>query len=561
MTAMRPRENESFRPPAVSFAMASVTAAAALMTVRHPILGFSELSGLVCLGLSVGAIKLVIRAFDDQAKLRRAAQKQQIVSNAMKSQGQARFADEHDVEQAGLFAEEGVFLGALPCERKCTRDLRYNGDCSVNVVGPPGSLKSLGVAVPTLLTDLGHSRIVCDPSGELFALTHKFLGQHHNVEVICPWPEEAAVRTGGTIKDAGFDVFYDYDPEAAPHTMKGYVQRKLELVLPRKPSFQSDEKSEFFRQGGLELLLFPPLYLIWRDTKPTLPRIRSLLREGAGSLTERLKEASASDAFGGSLREVANSLLGTLTVAGETFAGFQGVADQALSLYDAGSEMGIHCAKSFDPRTLKNDGRPTTVFLIWPRDRARTHQAALNTTISALFEAVAQDPRKARVTAVVDEIASCGRLANLLPALNEYRKYGLRVVSLWQDLLGGQAESIYGQAGMKQIVAAAPVLAAFNVNSHETLELLSKMTGTVARLTATLSERGGWNDPLPQSNVSQGHQNRPLLNPDEIRQLPDDQALIFTGNTPVIQATKVPYFTRPEFNQLCGLNPYYRASS
>ncbi len=547
----------NFRPPIISFVMAAGLFIAGLVFSNHPKFRPSEWSGVLLIALTFGAARAVVKGFDDYSKSKNLKKKRQTLEAAKKLHGGARFAEEKDIEAAGLFNPEGVFLGTLPTSRKRTRDLRYGGDCSVNIVSPPGGSKSLAIAVTTLLTELNHSRIVCDPSGELYSLTHSFLEQQkHIVKTICAWPDETSARLGLKIVDSGFDLFYDYDPKMKPVKVRSYIQRKVQLILPRKSSEKSDEKSNFFRLRGLDLLVFLAFYLVWKKTKPSLPLMRSLLMEGLPALRERLVEASSSDAFGGSLRELANSLLGTMNESSEQFSGYLGVAENALTIYGAGDEMGIHTAKSFDPRTLKDD-RSTTLFVIYPRDYARSHQQSLNLTFSTLFEAVAADPRHKTVTAIMDEIAACGYLGNLLPALNEYRKYGLRLVCFWQDLLGGQAEAIYSRSGMQQIVSAAPVLAAFNVNNYETLELLSKMSGTVAQETASVNVQSRWNTTLPDAAMSHGHQNRPLLYPDDIRRLPQDEMLIFTGNTPVIKAKKVPYYTRPEFKQKCGHNPYF----
>ena len=157
----------------------------------------------------------------------------------------------------------------------------------------------------------------------------------------------------------------------------------------------------------------------------------------------------------------------------------------------------------------------------------------------------------------MDEVAACGRL-DLVNYLATGRKHGLSILSLWQDLLGGQAEAIYGRAEMKQIIAAAHVTAAFNTTSQDTAEVLSKMSGTVALESGSMTDRSQWNEVLPQGSFNRSHQNRPLLYPDEIRRMAADQMLIFAGNAPVTQATKVPYYTRPEIARLCcGRNPYY----
>lgn len=551
---MSQQKQATYRPPAVSIVLAGCSSMTAVYSARYTQLP-PELTALLSLFLYVAAIFFVIRASSDWMKASHVKRRIRAMKDLTRRHGSARLADADDIESAGLFAKEGIFLGSFGEGRKA-RDIRYDQDCSVNIVSPPGGSKSLAIAVNTLITDLGHSRIVNDVSGELYCLTHEHLRKHHNVHVITPWPEELSKRLGTKIEDSGWNLFYDFEPNQPSHAVRSYVQSKVELILPRKGQNASDEKSNFFRLRGRELLEFLCLYLIWKECSPTLPAMRSLLMEGTDSLQSRLNEACQSDVFGGALRETANSLLSTMVSSPEQFSGYLGVAENALSIYDVGSHMGIHCAKSFDPRKLKDDGRPTTVFVIYPVEKTRTHQPALNATFSSLIEAVIADSRPKRVTAILDEVAACGKL-DLCSWLNIGRKSGLRVLALWQDLLGGQAVAVYGQSEMKQIIAAAEITAAFNVTSQETLELLSKMTGTVALESASLTDRSRWNDPLSETTLSRSHQNRPLMHPDEIRRMASDEMLIFKGNSPVIKAKKVPFYERPAFKRLCGDNPYY----
>ncbi|MEP3480561.1 MAG: type IV secretory system conjugative DNA transfer family protein [Fuerstiella sp.] len=545
----------SYRPPIVSFAFAVCFGAAGAGALDLGRWFRSETIEWIRLALFVLAIKFLVRSFHDLAKLSHERHRSRTMKDLTRRHGSARLADADDIESAGLFAKEGIFLGSFGEGRK-TRDIRYDQDCSVNIVSPPGGSKSLAIAVNTLITDLGHSRIVNDVSGELYCLTHEHLRKHQNVHVITPWPEELSKRLGTKIEDSGWNLFYDFEPDQPSHTVRSYIQSKVQIVLPREQREKTDKNSLFFELRGRDLIEFLCFYLIWKECSPTLPAMRSLLMEGYQSLQSRLNEATSSDAFGGTLQEAANSLYSTMVSASDQFGGYLGVAENALSIYDVGSNFNAHCGKSFDPRTLKDDDRRTTVFVIYPVERARTHQPALNATFSTLIEAVIADSRPKRVTAILDEVAACGRL-DLTSWLNTGRKSGLRILALWQDLLGGQAEAVYGKSEMKQIIAAAEITAAFNVTSQETLELLSKMTGTVALESASLTDRSRWNDPLSETTLSRSHQNRPLMHPDEIRRMASDEMLIFKGNSPVIKAKKVPFYERPAFKRLCGDNPYF----
>ncbi|APZ95854.1 type IV secretory system conjugative DNA transfer family protein [Fuerstiella marisgermanici] len=505
------------------------------------------------------AAKNIIRGFDDRSKFKEENRKRGRLKETARKQADARFATSGEIALANLFAPQGIFLGTYRTKRGKLRDLRYDGDCSVNVCGFPGSQKSLSIALPTILLDIGHSRIVNDPSGELYALSRDWLIRRgHIVKVISPWASEVQSMLGIPVEDAGFDFFADFDPEAAPSSIRSQIMRRSELLIPGKPQGVADERSKFFRDHGRILLECLTLIIAATGKKPTLPMLRRLLMEGLAAMEQRFDAATRSDAFGGVLAELAASLLGTMQQAPEQFAGYFGVAQAATTIFDHFGEMGEHAAgKTFDPYTLK-DEQPTTAFVIYPNEKSRTHSAGVNLTLSHIFETVASDPRRKRVTAIIDEAASCGFLVNYLSALNEYRKYGLRILSLWQDLLGGQTESIYSRSGTKQIIAAGEVLVVCGAREPDTLDMLSKATGQVALEDLSLTDRSRLSDAVPDQTMGQSSKTRPLMYADEIRRIPFDQALILASNLRPIIASKTPYWTRPDWRHMVGHNPYYK---
>ncbi|WP_272951493.1 type IV secretory system conjugative DNA transfer family protein [Sinorhizobium meliloti] len=94
-------------------------------------------------------------------------------------------------------------------------------------------------------------------------------------------------------------------------------------------------------------------------------------------------------------------------------------------------------------------------------------------------------------------------------------------------------------------MSIAGVLLVFGVNDHDSARLVSDLLGqetvvfqTMAR--ALNSEKSG-------ISYSQQHTRRPLLTPDEVRNLPQQAELLFlTGQRPIV-AGKLAYHADPEF--------------
>ncbi|MEO1529640.1 MAG: type IV secretory system conjugative DNA transfer family protein, partial [Planctomycetota bacterium] len=163
-----------------------------------------------------------------------------------------------------------------------------------------------------------------------------------------------------------------------------------------------------------------------------------------------------------------------------------------------------------------------------------------------------------RVTALIDEMASLGYMPNLLAAMNQYRKFGLRIVAALQDAYG-QTEQNYGSSGVKQILGVSEFIWASNISEPNMLDMLSKMSGETTITDASLSDT---QNPQHRDATSQqyswSHKSRPLLRPDEIRRLPAHQVVLLGRNMPAGIINKTPYWTHPEWKQLAGPNPSHR---
>ncbi|MEZ6063738.1 MAG: hypothetical protein R3C19_25595 [Planctomycetaceae bacterium] len=159
------KRSQSFRPPILSAAMA-----AGLGYLAYYLHGLGRQTGVewalpACLIVGLIAVRTAIRGLDDQGKIHDERAKHHGFKESAKRHGDAGLQPPQEIPRRRMFAKKGIFLGSQRVGRFRHRDLRYDGDCCVNVCGPPGCMKSMCIAVPTLLTDLGHSRIVNDPSG------------------------------------------------------------------------------------------------------------------------------------------------------------------------------------------------------------------------------------------------------------------------------------------------------------------------------------------------------------------------------------------------------------
>ncbi len=123
--------------------------------------------------------------------------------------------------------------------------------------------------------------------------------------------------------------------------------------------------------------------------------------------------------------------------------------------------------------------------------------------------------------------------------------YGVQLWPILQDV--HQLRATYGQrAGT--FLSNAGVLQVFGVNDHDSARLVSDLLGQETVVFQTMS-RALDSD---KSGISYGEQHtaRPLLTPDEVRNLPQNLELLFLAGQRPIVAGKLAYYADAEFKGL-----------
>jgi type IV secretion system protein VirD4 len=188
-----------------------------------------------------------------------------------------------------------------------------------------------------------------------------------------------------------------------------------------------------------------------------------------------------------------------------------------------------------------------TVFLVLPPDRLATYSRWLRLLVTQSLADMARTPAKppAPVLYLLDEFAALGHLALVERAMGLMAGYGVQLWPILQDVR--QFRATYGQrAGT--FLSNAGVLQIFGVNDHDSAKLVSDLLGQETVVFQTMgraldSEQSG-------TSLGEQHTGRPLLTPDEVRNIPGHVELLFlAGQRPII-ASKLAYYADPEFRGL-----------
>ncbi len=191
------------------------------------------------------------------------------------------------------------------------------------------------------------------------------------------------------------------------------------------------------------------------------------------------------------------------------------------------------------------------MFLVLPPDRLSTYSRWLRLLVTQSLIDMARAPGKSAaplatpVLYLLDEFAALGHLAPVERAMGLMAGYGVQLWPILQDV--HQLRATYGQrAGT--FLSNAGVLQVFGVNDHDSARLVSDLLGQGTAVFRTMGQALD----SEKSGISFGeqHSGRPLLTPDEVRNLPQNLELLFLAGQRPIVAGKLAYYADPEFKGL-----------
>jgi type IV secretion system protein VirD4 len=457
----------------------------------------------------------------------------------------------------------GAWWGRAPGERRARLHRLYDRrDRHVLAYAPPGSGKTTCLVVPTLLA-WPHSAVVLDVKGELWHLTagyrRRVLGQSClRLDLGCA--DGSAAR---------------YNPlllvPRGPEDVKQAQSVADTLVDPDG----RDRPRSFWDQSAHALLTAAVLHVLYGERDKSLAGCARLLSDPARALPDTLDHLltarhdprgergfrdPASGAPTATHPLVAATARTLLDLDPRTTSGIVATAGAHLALFRDPVLAGNTAVSDFSPLDLVAGERPVTLYLtLAPADLDRLRgpvRLLLNQLCRALtqrmdFAAGSSLPAgRHPLLLMLDEFAVLGRLDFFGRAMAYLRGYGVRVYLSLQSL--AQLHEIYGPH--QSITATCPVQVAFAPADLETAEHLSRMTGAA---TVHVAKRALANAPLawgPRRHTLSLHEvGRPLLTAEEVRRLPESEALVFAAGHAPIRARRAPYWRDAEMVRRCRL--------
>jgi len=440
---------------------------------------------------------------------------------------------------AGLRDRVGCVVGELDGRLLITEDLRPS-----LVTGGTRSGKGRGHVVPTLLS-WPQSALVHDPKGELWTLTAGWRSSFSHALRFAPRDS----------RSARFNPLAEIRP--GPHEI-AEVQR-LTAILSDPGGVRDDEA--IWDKAASEILEAVILHVLYtaEDEAKTLLTVRDLIADldRTAEVMNRSLHHPGADGTPETHPFIATAVKGYAAMHDRFRTSVQGTArsylkwlagedlEHALSASDL-SLGDLMCAPA--PVTLYVQVAPADAAALRPLVRLFFYAAAQALTAHEKTDATGR-PKAWKLLMLMDEFPLLGRLAFFEKALRLMSGYGIKTMFVAQSL--NDIVETYGPHNT--ILDNCHVYTAFAALDPLTQEKVSKLTGTVLEPRESRSRPAGLSG--GRVSISRSDIERPLLEPGEIRALPDNVQLVFAAGHRPLRSLKLRYDRRAPFARRAGVAP------
>lgn len=441
--------------------------------------------------------------------------------NELKRYGTARFATREETQPYRTHWG-GLYIG----------DYHYYNEAGhvLTVAGTRGG-KGVNLIIPNLLKTgmFEGSFVVVDPKGEIAAITANAQRRAgRKVVILNPW-DLLGELVGSAQQYNPLDLL-----KMDLLNLSDDVQLIAETIVPSSSSGDEDH----FNNRARSIIAGLLLHLVTTDTIQdnerhlgTLWHWLRLSSEDWDNLLISMAKNQNENA-GDMVEAAALEILALMEKGEKEYTSVMSTAQKWTDfLKSPALRNSLKSTKDFKSSDL-TDGN-TTVYIIIPADRLKTHYQWLRLLVSSLMRSVVRNPNK-DVCFLLDEFYALGYLSEIEVALGSYAGYGIHIWAILQNLV--QLNDQYGN-NWENFISSCAVKHFFNISDNFTAEYVSKMFGELSY-------------PVYGAiGTETGVTARPLVNIDELRRLSSNTIFTIVDNLHPAQFAKVPYFTMPELQE------------
>ncbi|KVW76230.1 type IV secretory system conjugative DNA transfer family protein [Burkholderia ubonensis] len=424
------------------------------------------------------------------------------------------------------------------------RYLRFAGQQFVLLAAPARSGKGVGVVIPNLLS-FPDSVVVLDVKQENYAATAGFRRAHgQDVYLFNPFAEDGRTHRYNPLSAISDGLFRVGDILAI-----GYA-----LYPPGgHDDFWKDQARNLFL--GIVLLLCE-----WRDARrvgkgtsiPDFPvTMGEVLRQSSGNgmpVKTYLQRALVQhrDLLSGPCVDALNRFLSNDD---KVLASVLATFNAPLTIWANPIVDAATSANDFDLRDVRR--RRMSIYIGITPDHLSEAALLVNLVFSQLVNLNTKQLPEADPTLIfqclllLDEMTAIGKIHIIARAVAYMAGYNLRLLSIVQSI--AQLESVYGRADARTFITNHAMQILYAPREQKDANDYSEMLGTFTDQSRSVSCPNAFFGGRGGSSESVSEQRRPLLLPQELKELGRDKEIILLENTKPILADKICYWRDPAF--------------
>lgn len=451
------------------------------------------------------------------------------ISKRQTLHGAARWANREEAKSAGLLGAEGLLLGTRKKGLFGTEFVQFTGTEHVLLEAPTRAGKGIGVVIPNLLA-WSDSVVVLDVKQENWEKSagwRKSLG--HQVLMFDPLDPQ-----GRTARYNPFAHIKRTDPVEVIDEL----QKIAAMLWPPPANGES-----FWMDSARTAFIGVAAYIA---ATPALPfTMGEVYRNfSAGDAKERFpKIIKDRQAAGDPLSEACISALNDwISSSANTFTGIRQSVSAKINLWINPYVDAATSESDFDLREFRS--RPISLYLGVSPDNIERVSDIYNLLFQQLIdlnvrelpdEKTGRHPLK--LLLLLDEFARLGRASVIASGFSYVAGYGIRLLPVIQAR--AQLRDVYGPDVTSEIVQNCGVELVFTPKHVDVAKELSERLGNYTFEAKSRSKRV-WD--AFEGSVSTSDQRRPLMLPQELLLLSQDDVIVLRAGIPPLKGGKIRYY-------------------
>lgn len=465
--------------------------------------------------------------------------------------GKAALARRYQFKKMGLNYKAGLVLGKF--KRKL---LFMNEPLSVLLLAPPGTGKTTGIVVPSVLKS-SHSLVIHDPKGEIYDLTHHYKAKHSKVLIFDPTSETCAK----------FNVFSKDMLPSTNDSISNYI-RNVSKILIRTTG---DSNNDFFVQEAQNAFTFFASWLIWKHGETSLPTIRNLMlsqtkmQDVIYGMCPSLKKKKdnhvpdeedwgdePSDGTPLNILQLARGILSN-TGSSKQWAAVVTLLRQSLDVFQSTTVANAtdqNC--DFTARSLRESAH--TIYLKVKevdKERLSPLMAVVFTSLTQNLLSSMPKQNEMQVSFILDEFVRLGRLDSVIDMPAVGRGYKFNAMFIAQDY--GQISHLYSRDKLSAIESNTAYKIILAQNNYQTAKSISDLIGQTTRNRKSETVSYNTKQPMNKSkSYSTSKEGALLITPQDIMNLSHGKGLLLVQShfMSPITITLPFYFNEPQLKEL-----------